>query len=44
MLRHVAAGELVVDTTAFPLKDAAAAWTAQQAVPHGKIVLRMDNQ
>jgi NADPH2:quinone reductase len=40
MLRHAAAGELVVDTTTVPLEDADTAWTAQQTVPHGKIVLR----
>jgi hypothetical protein len=40
MLAHAAAGELIVDTTTFPLNVATAAWTAQQATPHGKIVLR----
>ncbi|HEY0449348.1 zinc-binding alcohol dehydrogenase family protein [Actinophytocola sp.] len=43
MLRHAAAGELAVDTTTFALEHAATAWAAQQAMPHGKIVLRMDN-
>ncbi|GAA3873111.1 zinc-binding dehydrogenase [Saccharothrix violaceirubra] len=39
MLRHVAAGELVVDTSVFPLSAAADAWAHQKSVPHGKVVL-----
>jgi NADPH2:quinone reductase len=40
MLRHAAAGELVVDLTEFPLARAAEAWGLQDGSPHAKLVLK----
>jgi hypothetical protein len=41
MLRHVAAGELVVETAVHPLIAGGDAWAAQRATPPGKVVLRL---
>jgi NADPH:quinone reductase-like Zn-dependent oxidoreductase len=40
MLRHLRAGELVVDLAEFPLVRAAQAWHLQDGAPHAKVVLR----
>ena len=39
MLRHIAKGELIVDTQRFPLGQAEQAWRLQQGAPHAKLVL-----
>jgi NADPH2:quinone reductase len=40
MLRHLRAGELVVDLAEFPLARAAEAWRLQEGSPHAKVVVR----
>jgi NADPH:quinone reductase-like Zn-dependent oxidoreductase len=39
MLRHAAAGELVVDTDVVPLGRAPEAWARQASAPHAKLVI-----